>query len=84
MLENFGIAVASISSLSGVFLLYNGITSSGMNQLLGGAALLSGGLVTAVSSQKANWSGQELSSAIASKIEDVPRRNTTSTEVLNI
>jgi hypothetical protein len=27
MLENFGIAVAVISALSGVFLLYNGITS---------------------------------------------------------
>jgi len=47
MLENFGIAVATISALSGVFLLYNGITSSDMNQVLGGAALLSGGLVTA-------------------------------------
>jgi hypothetical protein len=46
MLANFGIAVAAISSLSGVFLLYNGITSSDINQLLGGAALLSGGLVT--------------------------------------
>jgi hypothetical protein len=57
MLENFGIAAAEISSLSGVFLLYNGITSSDMNQLLGGAALLSGGLVTAVlvAKSKLEW-----------------------------
>ena len=57
MLENFGIAVAAISSLSGVFLLYNGITSSDINQLLGGAALLSGGLVTAflVVKSKLEW-----------------------------
>jgi hypothetical protein len=47
MLENFGIAIATISALSGVFLLYNGITSSDMNQVLGGGALLSSGLVTA-------------------------------------
>jgi hypothetical protein len=47
MLENFGIATATISALSGVFLLYNGITSSDMNQVLGGGALLSSGLVTA-------------------------------------
>jgi hypothetical protein len=57
MLENFGIAVAAISALSGVFLLYNGITSSDMNQVLGGAALLSGGLVTAflVVKSKLEW-----------------------------
>jgi hypothetical protein len=44
-------------ALSGVFLLYNGITSSDMNQVLGGAALLSGGLVTAflVVKSKLEW-----------------------------
>ena len=53
MLENFGIAGAAISALSGVFCLpaYN------MNQVLGGAALLSGGLVTAflVVKSKLEW-----------------------------
>jgi hypothetical protein len=57
MLANFGIVVAAISSLSGVFLLHNGIASADMNQLLGGAALLTGGFVTAflVVKSKLEW-----------------------------
>jgi len=33
MLENFGIAMAAICTLFGVFQLYNGIISSDMNQV---------------------------------------------------
>jgi len=57
MLENLGIAMAVISAFAGVFLLYNGISSSDINQVLGGAALLSGGLVIAflVVKSKLQW-----------------------------
>jgi len=57
MLGNLGIAAASICILSGAFLLYNGIAQSDMNQVLGGSALLSVGLVTAflVVKSKLEW-----------------------------
>jgi len=57
MLGNLGIAAASICIPAGVFLLYNGISQSDMNQVLGGAALLSVGLVTAflVVKSKLEW-----------------------------
>jgi hypothetical protein len=43
---NLGFAVAMICIPSGVFLLYNGISTSEMNQVFGGATLVSIGLVT--------------------------------------
>jgi len=52
MLGNLGFAVAVICIPSGAFLLYSGTTTSDMNQVLGGAALLSVGLVTAFLSAK--------------------------------
>jgi hypothetical protein len=57
MLGNLGLAVAIICALSGAFLLYNGTTTSDMNQVLGGAALLSVGLLTAflVVKSKLEW-----------------------------
>ena len=57
MLGNLDIAVATICTISGALLLYNGIALSDMNQLLGGAALLSVGLVTAflVVKSKLQW-----------------------------
>ena len=57
MLENLGIAAASICMLSGAFLVYNGIALSDMSQVVGGAALLSVGLVTAflVVKSKLEW-----------------------------
>jgi uncharacterized membrane protein HdeD (DUF308 family) len=57
MLANLGIAIAAISAVCGVLLLYNGITSSDMNQVLCGAVLLSVGLVTAfvVVKSKLEW-----------------------------
>ena len=57
MLGNLGIAAASISILSGAFLLYKGFALSDMNQVLSGAALLSVGLVTAfvVVKSKVEW-----------------------------
>jgi len=51
MQENLGFAVAVLCIPSGVFLLYNGTTAD-MNQVLGGATLLSVGLVTAFLSVK--------------------------------
>jgi hypothetical protein len=47
MHKNLGFAVAVICTLSGVSLLINGVTTSDMYQVLGGAALLSVALVTA-------------------------------------
>jgi uncharacterized membrane protein YdjX (TVP38/TMEM64 family) len=47
MHENLGFAVALLCIPSGVFLLYVGTTTSDMNQVIGGATLLSVGLVTA-------------------------------------
>ena len=57
MLENLGIAAASICMLSGAFLVYNGIALSDMSQVLGSAALLSVGLITAflVVKSKLEW-----------------------------
>jgi len=57
MLENLGIAAASICILSGAFLVYNGIALSGMSQVLDNAALLSVGLATAflVVKSKLEW-----------------------------
>jgi len=52
MLANLGIGVAIICTLSGVSFLYNCITTSDMNQVLDGAALMSVGLVTAFLSVK--------------------------------
>jgi hypothetical protein len=46
MHKNLGFAVAVICFLSGVSILYNGMTTSDMNQVLGGATLLSVALVT--------------------------------------
>jgi len=47
MHKNLGFAVAVICTLSGVPILYNGTTTSDMNQILGGATLLAVALVTA-------------------------------------
>jgi uncharacterized membrane protein YdjX (TVP38/TMEM64 family) len=47
MHENIGFALAVLCIPSGIFLLYNGTTTSDMNQVLGGATLLSVGLLTA-------------------------------------
>jgi len=52
MLGTLGFAVAVICIASGVFLLHRGITTLDMNQVLGGAALLSVGLVSAFLSVK--------------------------------
>jgi Na+/alanine symporter len=47
MHKNLGFAVAVICTLSGVSILYSGMTTSDMSQVLGGATLLSVALVTA-------------------------------------
>jgi hypothetical protein len=48
MLENFGLAVATFCMLFGSFLLYDGISDANqVTKIIGGAVLLSGGLMGA-------------------------------------
>jgi len=59
MLGNLGIGVAVICTLFGVSILYNGMTTSDVNQVLGGGALLSVALVTVFLSVKSKRERRE-------------------------